>query len=120
MHFRKKKTQEKYNTYRVNKVKKSACDFCVSEPDDKKLNFVYWKILKNMFPYDRIAEHHELIIPKRHFKNEADMTPEEREELVYIKAHQLAKDKKYDFIWENFTHIRSVEHYHLHLLSFKR
>ncbi len=121
MNFRTKRTLEKYNRYREDFAgKKPKCDFCVENPDNKKLIFSYWKILKNIFPYDQIAEEHDLIIPKRHFRKESEMTEEERAELVHIKTHRLSRGKKYDFIWENFAHMRSVEHYHLHLLRFKR
>ena len=120
MDFRKKRTLKKHHAYRSTKDFKMKCDFCITEPSSKKQSFVYWKILKNIFPYDRIAEEHDLIIPKRHFQHESEMTNNERAELVHIKSHQLSAHKKYDFIWENFLHMRSMEHYHLHLLRFKR
>jgi len=121
MHYRKKKTLEKYHEYqKIKESEKSACDFCHEEPDNKKLSFEHWKIIKNIFPYDRIAEYHDLLIPKRHFRKESEMTGEEREDLVFIKTQILSKQKKYDCVWENFPHVRSVEHYHVHLLFFKR
>lgn len=121
MYYRKKSTLEKYHEYRKSlSTGKAKCAFCLTEPDDKKLSFTHWKIIKNIFPYDRIAEHHDLLIPKRHFRKESEMTMEERKELVFIKTKKLSKQKKYDCIWENFPHIRSVEHYHVHLLFFKR
>jgi diadenosine tetraphosphate (Ap4A) HIT family hydrolase len=97
-----------------------VCDFCAEMPQDKKKMFTHWKIFKNIFPYDRIAEEHDLLVPKRHFRSEAEMTPEEREELVHIKTHLLPKKKTYDVIWENFSHLRSVAHYHIHLLCIKK
>jgi diadenosine tetraphosphate (Ap4A) HIT family hydrolase len=120
MHFRKKRTLEKYYAYRENKPKTSRCDFCVNDPVEKKEIFIHWKIIKNIFPYDSIAEEHDLLIPKRHFQKESEMSSEEWHELVHIKTVSLSKEKKYDFIWENFAHMRSVLHYHLHLLRFKR
>ncbi len=121
MDFRTKKTREKYHAYREEQgLKKKKCDFCDENAVNKQWAFTYWKILKNIFPYDLIAEEHDLIVPKRHFKKESEMTAEERSELVYLKTHKLSKSKKYDFTWENFAHTRSVEHYHLHLLRFKR
>ena len=51
---------------------------------------------------------------------ESEMTAEERAELVFIKTQILSDQKKYDCTWENFPHMRSVEHYHVHLLFFKR
>ncbi|MFA5831138.1 MAG: HIT domain-containing protein [Candidatus Paceibacterota bacterium] len=121
MQFRKKRTLEKYRAYKEkNKKEKPKCDFCLDEPSDKKLVFAHWKILKNIFPYDRIAEEHDLLIPRRHFSEESEMTAEEREELVFIKTRLLPKKKKYDLVWENFSHMRSVSHYHVHLLRAKR
>lgn len=119
MHLRRKKTLEKYHAYRQIQKKKTECRFCIDEPTDKKRIFVHWKILKNIFPYDRIAVEHDLLIPKRHFCEESEMTNEEKEELVRIKTKILPKNKKYDMIWENFSHMRSVAHYHVHLLQIK-
>jgi diadenosine tetraphosphate (Ap4A) HIT family hydrolase len=121
MHFRKKRTLEKYHAYKEkNRGEKPKCDFCIDEPSDKKLSFKHWKILKNIFPYDRIAEEHDLLIPKRHFSEETEMTTEERKELIFLKTQALAKKKKYDMVWENFSHMRSVAHYHIHLIRSKR
>ncbi|MCK9351399.1 MAG: hypothetical protein M0P76_01285 [Candidatus Pacebacteria bacterium] len=119
MRFRKKRTLDKYHAYRKN-GDRPHCDFCVDEPQNKKYLFAHWKILKNMFPYDMIADFHDLIVPRRHFQCESEMTAAEREELVYLKTEFLPKGKKYDIIWENFAHMRSVDHYHVHILRFKK
>lgn len=110
---------DKYRKYRQSE-ENSKCNFCIDEPVNIDHVFTHWKILKNIFPYDMIAEHHDLIIPKRHFHSESEMTPQERAELIYIKTELLPVKKKYDIVWENFPHLRSVEHYHVHIIRFKR
>jgi diadenosine tetraphosphate (Ap4A) HIT family hydrolase len=118
MQFRKKRTLAKYYEYKKTQ-EKEVCNFCIGEHKNKTHAFAYWKILKNLFPYDYIAEEHDLLIPKRHFRTESEMTHEEWKELVFIKTTILPKHNSFDIILENFEHMRSVEHYHLHLLKFK-
>lgn len=77
--------------------------------------FTYWKIIDNDFPYDRIAKRHHLLIPNRIFKDDWDMTDDERKELWHIKQTV----KGYKAITENFPDRKSItEVYHLHLLEY--
>lgn len=68
---------------------------------------------------DEIAATNHLLIPKRPFSTEDEMTPEEQQELREIKQ-VLAHEREYDFILENFPVRRSVMlRWHLHLVTAK-
>lgn len=94
------------------------CPFCKEEEKNTVVkNFKFWKILKNLYPYNGI-KNHLLLIPKRHIEHTKFLNKEELEELPEI----------YDFIekyfsWENyFSFIRetngwkSIKHIHYHFL----
>jgi len=119
MDLRTKETRDKYHSYRENLRSNSGCRFCEEYPLEEEGPFRHWKIIPNIFPYDLIAEKHDLLVPKRHFKNENEMTPEERNELFSIKTEMLPEFSDYHSIFENFSRARSMEHYHLHLLRYK-
>jgi len=94
------------------------CPLCYNKPI--KI-FKYWKILKNDFPYDRIAKVHDLLVPKRH-ETEDKLTKKELEELKLIKD-KYVNDKnkhKYTFIMEVTKLGKTIpSHFHLHLLGLK-
>jgi len=122
MDFRTKETLAKY--YAFIKERKSAggtppCRFCKEILPDEKYSFKYWKILHNNFPYDNIAELHDMLIPKRHFADETEMNADEREELIDIKVRIIPGMQAYDTMIENFKKMRSMEHYHIHLIKLK-
>lgn len=78
-------------------------------------SFTYWKIMANDFPYDKIAQRHDMIVPLRHT---ATVTPEEIQELEEIKKSYL--DSHYNYIMEATHPTKSIPgHYHLHLVDLK-
>ena len=117
---RTEETEEKYSEFRRSRKGDEPCRFCAEELPGEKFNFKLWKILHNNFPYDNIASLHDMVIPKRHFQNEADMTVEERDELTKIKTEILPATGEYDCVFENMEKMRSMSHYHIHLIRFKR
>lgn len=76
-----------------------------------------WKIVKNDFPYDKVASRHDMLIPLRHCI-ESNLTSEELREFVQIKRDI---SDQYDMFLENTNEkTRSIpEHFHLHLLQIK-
>lgn len=83
------------------------------------LEWKFWRMVANEFPYDKIAERHCMLIPDRKFALEQDMTLEERIDLNDIKAY-FQKTQEFDCIMENIMHMRTVPgHYHLHVLKLK-
>src|SRR3990167_824040 len=106
--------QAKYDEYIAEGNLDKGCGLC----ERRSLrDFGRWRIIDNIFPYDRIAKVHHMIIPKRHVK-EADLTYEELEELRQIKEEHLQGD--YDLIIEATHRTRSIPgHFHIHLVVFK-
>ncbi len=112
--LRSKKTTEAYDEVLRARGEHSPCPLCPLAPLKE---FVYWKIVSNDFPYDRVASLHHMIIPKRH-GIEHELTPEERAELLDIKHSAL--DVGYDDILEPTPRNKSVPgHFHLHLIIWK-
>ncbi len=105
------KTAANYNAVRASGVMDTKCALCEIAPITL---FTYWKITPNNFPFDRIAETHEMVVPIRH-TTEDGLTPEEIQELHTIKKRHL---KKYNYIIEAVA--KSIPtHFHLHLIVVK-
>jgi len=77
----------------------------------------HWFVIPNKFPYDNVFVKHHLIVPKRVFARENDMTVEELNDLETLKN---ILDGECDGIMENLMGGRSVnKHYHLHVFRWK-
>lgn len=111
--FRTKETEEIYRKYKENIPIDCKCVLCAL-PSIR--DFKYWRIVKNDFPYDLIAETHDMILPIRHVK-ETELTEEEKTELLEIKADYL---NIYDAILEATVRMKTVPaHHHLHVIVTK-
>ena len=81
--------------------------------------YKHWYIIKNLFPYDTIAQVHDMLVPNRVFGKMSLCNKVEWEEYKTIIT-QLEEDGYYDAILENFSKNRSVpKHLHLHLIVWK-
>ena len=110
--FRTPESQKAYNEIRANLPSGEPCALCSIQPIQQ---FENWKILPNAYPYDRIAERHEMIVPVRHV-TEGELSEVEREELLQLKR-TVIKDRC-DYIIEATT--QSIpHHFHLHLVTAK-
>lgn len=106
-------TTKKYIEYCAHQSLEAPCSLCEKTALEE---FLYWRIVENIFPYDVIAATHHMIIPRRHI-TERELTPEEMEELQHIKETFL---QRYDHIIENTYHMKSIPtHFHLHLIICK-
>jgi len=113
--LRTKKTHEKYLAYRKNGGLENGCVLCERE---SLKEFNLWRVIKNEFPYDAVAEVHNMLVPKRHTK-EAGLTDEERRELLEIKEGEYIAEN-YNFILEATVGVKSIPaHFHLHLAKIK-
>lgn len=113
--LRTKKSEEKYQKHLRNKKNLNYCPLC-SEAGLKK--FKYWKILKNNFPYDKIAKKHHMIVPIRHI-TENKLNQKELLEYKKIKQNFINK-ADYTTIIEATDKIKSLpSHFHLHLIILK-
>ncbi len=105
-----RKLEEYYRKY------PDTCFICKRKP---KRKFKHWKIISNMFPYDKIASRHDMLVPVRHVALESKFTSKEKRELTNIKEIYLPK-MDYDWIVENLPRKKSAfTHLHLHLLKHK-
>ena len=112
--LRTKSGQEEYDAFKKEADFRDGCRLCKADSIEE---FEYWRAIKNRFPYDRIAETHNMIIPKRHI-DEVGLTDEEKKELVELKRSYI--EENYHFILEATTGIKSIpKHFHLHLITVK-
>jgi len=107
------RTKKQEEFYQRNKKKNnSSCPFC--EKDLLVIEFKYWIILNNRYPYNNTTCH--LLCPKRHIEFSSELKIKEFYELEYLKKNYF--DKHYDVIVENIGKNKSIKnHYHLHLIK---
>ena len=110
------RTPETLAAYRKKRI---AAGGTLSKVDLTTLPFItrwkYWILVENEFPYDLLASRHSLLVPRRFFAKDSDMTKTERKELFLIKE-QFSQSQEYDWIVE--TNSGSVPgHFHLHCLK---
>ncbi len=118
MSLRTKETTTKYHQYLLEDHNKSA-DFDSKLQNEVVRDFTYWVIVPNSFPYDAIATTHHMLVPKRVFSEEQDMTQEEYNELLSIKK-SLSKGTEYSILMENLDSARSIkDHFHIHIIKLK-
>lgn len=107
--------EEAYHQYRENHDFITHCPLCEKEP--LRL-FTHWKIVRNDFPYDKLAREHNMIVSLRHTV-EADFTPAETEELRKIK-HEIMLSPEYDFVMEiTEPHKTIPPHFHMHIIALR-
>ena len=112
--LRTQESEEKYKKLIAEGYLDDGCKLCEA-PSVK--DFEYWRIIRNDFPYDLIAQVHDMITPKRHVK-EHDLLQEEREEYVEIKETYL--ENNYELIIEPTVRFKSIPgHFHLHIIVAK-
>ncbi len=109
--LRTKKTQKIYDEYRKNLPK--GCVLCRTKPVK---DFVYWRLIPNHFPYDKIAQKHQILFPKKHKALLSDLSKNELQELYEIQE----KTKDFDVSILNFPHQQTIpDHFHIHLIEYK-
>ncbi len=113
--LRSQKTTHAYKEYqKSNAFISDSCPLCSKT---SIIEFNYWRIVNNNFPYDLIAEVHHMILPKQHMKEEG-LSLEEYRELINIKDNYL--NENYTHIIEALPKTKSIpEHFHLHLIKEK-
>lgn len=108
-----KRTTETENKYQRFLEKKEILGF---EYDKPVMNFKYWVVIKNKFPYDALMKKHHLIIPKERKASFMDLPKLARAEYREIIS-KLKDYKFYESVIENFPAKRSVpHHWHAHLV----
>jgi hypothetical protein len=109
--LRSKELQEEYDNYLKERAPQVECLLCPIPPIK---DFKFWKITDVMFPWDKIAKVHHMILPKRHIR-ENELTDEEKKELQEIKDGYI--NDNYDLFAEATNRKKSVpSHFHVHLV----
>jgi hypothetical protein len=81
------------------------------------VDYQYWRIINNKFPYDSVAKVHHMLVPKRQFAHPIEINKMETVELDTIIATYL---DDYDAIMLNLPKARTIPNWlHYHLLTFK-
>lgn len=92
----------------------TGCALCERESIKE---FKFWRVIENQFPYDRIAEIHHMIIPKRH-ASDPDLSKEEKDEFEDIKKGYI--DDTYEYLIESCHKNKTIPgHAHIHLITVK-
>ena len=110
------KTEDKYLKITESRKNSKFCSLC----KEKKIlkYFKHWKIIKNNFPYDKIAKTHHMILPFRHVRGK-ELSKKELEEFKNIKKSYI-NNGKYHFIMEATKKYKTIpDHFHLHLITLK-
>lgn len=112
--LRTKKMNKYYRGLIAKGFLENGCNLC-KEKSVKE--FKYWKIIKNRFPWDRIAKTHHMIIPIRHVV-ESKLTKAELKEFSLLKKSYI--EKNYELIAESTKKKKTIpSHFHLHLIVAK-
>jgi len=114
---RHKETQDAYAQFK--KQHEDNTDLLQSFNFDNEIilrEFTYWYIIKNRFPYDKMAKVNDMLVSKRAIGSHYNGTQEEQEEYHTI-LQLLAKEGFYDAMIENFPKVKSVKKFaHTHLV----
>ena len=112
--LRKQENEEQYKKLIAAGYLDDTCRLCQAS---SLKNFKYWRIIRNNFPYDLIAEIHDMIVPRRHVV-EDDLLIEEQREYGEIKTGHIGAT--YTHIIEPTLRLKSIPgHFHLHLIVAK-
>lgn len=113
-YLRTKESEDRYDKLIAEGFLDGKCKLCEASSIQ---DFTHWRIIRNKFPYDRIAQIHNMVIPKRHVR-EDELSKEEKEEYETIKRTHV--NDHYEFIIEPTLKMRSIpQHFHVHLLITK-
>ncbi len=105
---------QKYQEYVKALAPDAPCSLCEKE---SLKTFKHWKVVENLFPYDKIASKHHMLVPLRHVR-EDELTAEEMAEIKSIKENFI--NSEYDWIIEATPKNKSIsEHFHIHLIVAK-
>lgn len=74
----------------------------------------HWRLVKNTFPYSKIAAKHDMLLPKIPVRAMRDLSPDAYAELLNIKD-KLTAAKTYNFFLETMKgrSIQGILHFHL-------
>ncbi|MEX0930175.1 MAG: hypothetical protein WDZ79_00700 [Candidatus Paceibacterota bacterium] len=107
--MRTEETQRRYEEYKRHP--KEGCVIC-SAQSERELE--HWRIVRNDFPYDYVAERHSMLVPKRHVAQYAELTDPEKDEFEGLQPGV----EDFDILLKQFPRNQTVpDHLHYHLLK---
>lgn len=113
--LRTRATEAKYDAVKASGEMDGACPLC-DERETLKA-FTYWRVVENLFPYDRVAKTHHMVVLLRHAPLE-ELTAEEKQEFEKIKNEYI--HEHYEFFIEPSPKKRSIPaHCHFHMITVK-
>ena len=114
--FRYRKAEKQYKNRKDN-----VCPFCQPLPEYLVAETPHCFVVKSMFPYElwefRDVTEHLLVVPKRHVRSFADLSQEERHELMDLIATYESENYNI-YARSSFSVQRSIPlHQHTHLIK---
>lgn len=111
MTLRKRRTELRYWIDRKLKRTRTIAE----EPSI--IEFKYWRLIKNRYPYDARCSVSHMLLPKRVFADyDVSATFAEQEEFKHLK-----KTLNYDFVlWNMPAKQTQPKHFHVHLLTYRK
>lgn len=115
------RTQETWEAYKkAPRRNDDACFLCDLDGVTIIKEFTHWMIVENQYPYDAVADHHHMLIPREHVQNESQLSTRSKLELNIIKRN-LELSEEYDCTISNFPIGQShPTHLHFHLIRWLR
>ncbi len=84
--------------------------------EDRLMEWKYWALIENEFPYSAAFKTHHMLIPKR-VVDDKNLSIDERIEMDSV-LNELSET--YDCVLVNFRKKQSIrDHFHMHLLCYK-
>lgn len=116
--LRTRQTWERYQN--TPKHKEGYCFMCQLADVVIIKQFEHWYIIENQYPYDTVAEIHHLLVPRDHIAKAERLTPQCTEEAATI-MEAIEAEGFYDCFISNFPVGQSQkQHFHIHLVKWKR
>jgi len=112
------KTEEAYQEFK-NELNNDPVRLQSFNFEDETIlrEFEHWVIIRNRFPYDRMARTNDMLVSRRPLPSRHDGSHKEQSEYEDI-MQLLAAEDFYDAYMENFPKIKSVKKYvHIHLIQ---
>lgn len=112
--LRTNKTEARYQEF-LKQKRDDGCYLCKA-PTIREFRF--WKIVRNEYPYDKIATVNHILATKRHC-DESRLAIVEKEELLQLKKTVI--NECYDAVIESTHKKKSIpNHFHAQLIEFKQ
>ena len=113
--LRTRKTYQKYMKFKAKGNLADGCNLCNETKSIKE--FKYWRIINNIFPWDRIAKINHMIVSKRHATHK-ELNTAEKKELEAVKYGYI--EKNYEIIVDVVNRNKTIPgHFHTHLITLK-